>query len=682
MRAPCRRCSIVVLLFVAHVVAAGPSRASVAPPLPFLVATGAAPGDRFGTSVAARGDLNGDGFADIVIGAEWSDEDATNAGRAYVLFGGPSADGNIDLVLRPPAVEARALTGAAVAIPGDVNGDGWNDIAVGSPVSQRQGQVFLYWGGPSLDPVPDRTLGGLSRLEFFGASLSGVGDVNRDGYADIWVGAPRFVPFLSSAERVGRGYLFLGGPTADGVVDFLFNARPIGGITDQLQFGTSVAPAGDENGDGYADILVGQPADGTFNAGRAYIYYGGMIVHRVPDKIYVAPAFRYRAGTSVTRAGDFNGDGTEDYFLGGPDSGEGEALTPGRAYLYFGGQADEEAPATDMEFAGEGDDDLFGFAVAGGADVNGDGHPDLLVGAPFATGHGDARAGRVYVYHGGPGADAVADVVLEGQGVDANWGTSIALGDVNGDGVADAVIGAPGPLGSATGFGHVYVYDLVVPLRARAFPHDEHRALPLQEAGPPICLRLESVDGDFTNAEVDFTTIRLRAAGAAAVSVAPVPAKRLVESDRDGNGVPELNLCFERADLRRLFAGTRGRAREEVHLEGALLTGRRIGGAFEWNVVVAGRPEGPASSVSPNPMNPDANLHFTLRAPGPVSARLYDSRGRLIRTLVSGRIYPAGPHQLRIEGRDDRGRTLPSGVYAYRLDTSEGSARGRLVVAK
>ncbi|HEU4723894.1 MAG TPA: integrin alpha, partial [Candidatus Eisenbacteria bacterium] len=230
--------------------AAGSSIAAPAPS-PFLRLTGAEPGDRFGVSVSAAGDVNGDGFPDVVVGAEWSDADAVNAGRAYVYFGGPGSDDVPDVTLQVPMVQARALTGYAVAIAGDLNGDGWKDIAVGSPVSQFMGRVFLYWGGPSLDAISDRTLSGLRSLEFFGAALAGIGDATGDGYDDLWVGAPRFVPVNASTTRVGRGYLFRGGPDADGVVDVTFEARPVGGITSELQFGTSVASAGDVNHDGF-----------------------------------------------------------------------------------------------------------------------------------------------------------------------------------------------------------------------------------------------------------------------------------------------------------------------------------------------------------------------------------------------------------------------------------------------
>lgn len=656
--------------------------AAAVPVPPFLRLTGAAPGDRFGSAVSAAGDVNGDGFSDIVVGSEWSDADAPNAGRVTVTFGGPLADEVPDLTLQVPIVQSRSLTGFAVAIPGDLNGDGWTDIAVGSPVSQFMGRVFLYWGGPSLDATSDRTLGGLRSLEFFGAALAGVGDANGDGFVDLWVGAPRFVAVNSTASRVGRGYLFYGGPAADGIVDVLFEARPIGGIIDELRFGTSVAPAGDVNRDGFDDILVGQPADGVFNTGRAYIYHGGIPVHRAPDRAFLPPAYRFRAGTSVARAGDFNADGADDFLVGAPDSGEDGEITSGRAYLYYGGQELLDAAMVDVEFAGPGGYDAFGAAVAGGVDVSGDGYPDLLVGAPQADGENGIRAGRVYVYYGGPGADAEADVLLEGPAPDGTLGTSISLGDVNGDGVADAIVGAAGLQGSRTDPGHVFVYDLVVPLPARAFAHDEHRTISLNEEGAPVCIRVEPLDRAFEIRDLDLASIRLRSFDGNGEAIQPAATKRIVESDSDRNGVAEIGVCFTRADLRRLFAAVRGRRRVVAALEGRLVTGRRVAGEAALTVVGTGAAPDRAASVAPNPMNPEAVLSFTLRAPGRVDARLFDASGRLVRTVAPGIFLPEGRHRLQIDGRDDRGGALPSGVYFYRLRTADGETRGRAVVAK
>ena len=153
--------------------------------------------------------------------------------------------------------------------------------------SRNSGRVYLYWGGPAVDGIPDRVLAGLRTGEFFGGAITGTGDMNGDGYNDVYAGAPWFVAVGAHVTRVGRGYLFFGGTGTGSIVDVVTEARPIGGVTDQLQFTNSVAAAGDVNGDGFADVLVGQPADGHFVAGRAYIFYGGVPVHRFPDIVLV-----------------------------------------------------------------------------------------------------------------------------------------------------------------------------------------------------------------------------------------------------------------------------------------------------------------------------------------------------------------------------------------------------------
>jgi hypothetical protein len=661
------------------------ARAARPAPAPFLRLAGEMPGDLFGTSVAANGDVNGDGRNDVVAGAQWNDADAGNAGRAYLYFAGPggAAGPAASVVLHPDQVQSRALAGYSVAIVGDVNGDGRDDVAVGAPTSRNSGRVFLYWGGPAVNGTPDRVLAGLRTGEFFGGAIAGTGDMNGDGFNDVYAGAPWFVAVGAHVTRVGRGYLFFGGTGTGSIVDVVTEARPIGGVTDQLQFTTSVAAAGDVNGDGFADVLVGQPADGHFVAGRAYIFYGGVPVHRFPDIIFLSEDPHYRVGHAVSKAGDFDGDGVDDFLIGAPDSGEDGILTGGRAYLYRGGQTGEERSAMDLRFEESPVYDGFGSAVAADADVNGDGWPDLLVGAPTAEGAAGIRAGKVYVYFGGPGGDTVADVVLEGDAPDAAFGTSISLGDLDGDGVADAVIGAPATIGSSTDPGHVLAYSLVSPLPARAFAHDEHRTLPLTDQGAPICLRVEPIDGLFEVADVDPATLRLAADGfGAAGSIGAIPGKRILASDSDGNGAMELGACFAREDLRRLFAAVRGRREVNARVSGALLSGRLFEGEAILTVVGTGPGAAEAPAVSPNPLNPEATLEFATRAAGEVDVRLYDAGGRLVRTLAARRALPAGRHRLRVDGRDDAGRRLASGVYFYRIRTPDGDSRGRFVIAK
>jgi len=682
--APHRRATIALFLALLAVSAPAAGRAAT-PPIPYLILQGDTDGDLFGASVAANGDVNGDGFDDIVVGAEWNDADAPNGGRAYVFFGGPGADAVSDVALLPDLVQSRALTGHAVAIVGDVTGDRIDDVAVGAPANRLAGRVFVYAGGPSIDGTPDRVLGGLKSLEFFGGSVSGVGDVNQDGIDDINVGAPWFVPLLSSAAQVGRSYLFYGAPNGGSVVDVLFEGRTVGGFQDRLQFGASVAAAGDVNQDGYADLLVGQPADGTFVAGRAFIYYGGVFVHRFPDISFLADAYRFRAGRSVSRAGDFNADGIEDYVVGAPDSGEDGSLTGGRAYVYFG-----ESPVTtpargpDLVLTESATYDAYGTVVASGVDVSGDGWADILVGAPQAEGAAGIRAGRVYVYYGGPAADLVADLVLEGDRAEAAFGASIGLGDVNGDGTADAVIGAPGTLGIPNNPGHVNVFDLVVPLPARAYTHDRHRALPLNAPGPPHCLRVEPVGGTFAIEDILIASIRLNAVDReGASSVAARAGKQMVRGDRDGNGVPDFEVCFEREDLRRLFPSVRGRTEVTASLTGDLRSGKSFAADVALLVVGTGPPEQRDDVVSPNPINPVGALTFDTSVAGPVEVVIFDVGGRRVRTIVNRTWMPEGRHRFVVDGRDEAGRALSSGVYFYRIRTPAGvDRRGRFVIAK
>jgi hypothetical protein len=253
---------------------------------------------------------------------------------------------------------------------------------------------------------------------------------------------------------------------------------------------------------------------------------------------------------------------------------------------------------------------------------------------------------------------------------------------VNGDGVADAVIGAPGTLGISGNPGHVYVFDLVAPLPARAFAHDAHRALPLTERGAPHCLRVEPVGSAFAIEEVDPGSVRLRAEGGEVSAIAPRPEKRLAVGDRDGNGVGEVAFCFEREDLRRLFSFVRGRREVAASLDGALVTGEPFAANVSLTVVGAAPPAPAEATLAPNPLNPSATLRLRLDEPGLVEVALYDVRGRRVRTVAPRAWMSAGEHRLGIDGRDDAGRSLASGVYFYRVRTSREELGGRFVVAK
>jgi len=391
-----------------------------------LTLTGAHAGAYFGYSVADAGDVNGDGYHDIIVGAY--QPGGTDTGHAYVYYGGPGADAVADWTLTGAGV--NDAFGYSVASAGDVNGDGYADVIVGSGSSH----AYVFYGGSSPNAVADLTL---SEGAFqFGVSVSSAGDFNGDGYADVIVGAP----------LGDQAFLYFGGPGADSVADLILNG------SGEL-FGTSVAPAGDVNGDGHADVIVGGPTNGTggLSAGRAYVFYGGPGADATADLALTGSAGQ-QLGNSVASAGDVNGDGYSDIIVGAPGGD--------RAYVYYGGSSPDAV--ADLTLTGSAGD-AFGLSVSSAGDVNKDGYGDVIVGA-YQNDAGGTDAGRAYVYFGGPGADAVADLTLTGAAAGDHFGNSVSVaGDVNGDGHSDVIVGAPLSDAGGSDAGRAYVMSLVLP---------------------------------------------------------------------------------------------------------------------------------------------------------------------------------------------------------------------------
>jgi hypothetical protein len=388
-----------------------------------------------GFSVASAGDVNGDGYADIVLGAIGYDSTWVNEGRAYVYLG--SASGPFGLPWVANGGQPNAELGYSVATAGDVNGDGYADVLIGAPFYDTAladaGRVFLYEGsGSGLNLVPSWATAGNQESQLYGTSVATAGDVNGDGYADVVIGAPGY---SNGQTSEGAAYLYTGS------VSGLPNAALWTGEGDQdyAGYGTSVATAGDVNGDGYSDVMVGVPqyeAAFQFDQGRALVYLGSASTLETTADWAASSDF----DVAVSSAGDVNGDGYADVLVGVPSYDNGQGY--GRVYLYLGSAA---GLLTGAAWSADGDqtDTALGSSVASAGDVNGDGYSDVIIGASDFDTPGN-HGGRAFLYLGSPTglATTPAWTVQSNQASD-RFGSSVAsAGDVNGDGLSDVLVGS------------------------------------------------------------------------------------------------------------------------------------------------------------------------------------------------------------------------------------------------
>ena len=405
----------------------------------------------FGISVSTAGDVNGDGYDDVIIGAHRFSGELVNQGKAYLFYG--SAVGlNSEPAWTAVGTNEYRFLGWNVSCAGDVNNDGYSDVLIVSsmdfPSEYSFGAVYAYYGSASgLSSVPDWT-GNLIHSLYTVAA--GAGDINGDGYDDIIFSRPKVGPH-------GNGFVYLNYGSATGI-----EINQAWSYTN-TRAGRGLSSAGDVNGDGYGDIIM-----------SAY-WEAPLMEHEDKSILFLGSAEGFSQnpawsksncyGESVSGGGDINGDGYDDVIIG-----DGQC-SPGAVYIHYGSVSGISTDA-DRTISGSDPNARFGSSVSIAGDINADGYSDIIIGA-----RNDLDTGKAFVYFGSDSGPVESSVeVFQSDQINDQFGADVSsAGDVNNDGFSDVMIGAPNYSNGESGEGRVLVYygyaNLTPPVITNLIPH-------------------------------------------------------------------------------------------------------------------------------------------------------------------------------------------------------------------
>jgi subtilase family protein/Big-like domain-containing protein/cadherin-like protein/FG-GAP repeat protein len=458
-------------------------------------------GDSSGYSVSDAGDVNGDGYDDIIIGADFASPNGSGAGESYVVFGKGSSfnaefelsdlltgNGAIGFVIN--GIADSDHSGYSVSGAGDVNGDGYSDILIGAyfadPNGAQSGETYVVFGKASgftaefnlSDLLSGNgsagfVINGINADDQSGISVSSAGDINGDNYDDILIGANYADP---NGEKSGESYVIFGKAsgfsavfnlsdllTGNGSAGFVIN-----GVDPDDESGSSVSSAGDVNGDGFDDILIGADKADPNNknlSGETYVIFGKASGYTAEFELsdlltgngsagYIINGIDVldRSGHSVSMAGDINGDGFDDILIGAISGDPGGQLSSGESYIIFGKASGYNAifnlstlysssGTTGFIINGILGGDQSGDSVSSAGDINGDGYDDILIGAKSAFRNGNNGTGESYVVFGkqsGYTAEFELTDLITGNGSEGIVLKGIDVNDKSGNSVSSA----------------------------------------------------------------------------------------------------------------------------------------------------------------------------------------------------------------------------------------------------